>query len=135
MIKSAGAVFAGFAAWSLLWIAGNAAARSVWPDAFDSTGMTTDNGLLVGFLIYSVVLSVVSGLLTGSVAGRSRIAHGSVTGLLLLVVGIGVQSSIWDAMPLWYHLPFLVAILPATLIGARLAGGGTASVAGKATPA
>lgn len=46
-----------------------------------------------------------------------------ILGVLLLVVGIAVQASYWDALPAWWHLTFLLAILPFALLGARLRGG------------
>ena len=49
------------------------------------------------------------------------LATSAVLGLLLLVVGVGVQAAMWNLMPLWYHLPFLALLLPATLAGAALA--------------
>jgi hypothetical protein len=48
---------------------------------------------------------------------------GLAAGALLLVVGIAVQVSYWDALPVWWHLAFLVSIVPFTLLGARLRGG------------
>lgn len=46
-----------------------------------------------------------------------------ILGVLLLVVGIVVQASYWNVLPVWWHLCFLVSILPFTLLGARLRGG------------
>lgn len=122
MLRSIGAVFTGFLAWSVLWLVGNNGAGAIWPDAFDADGLTTNTGILAGILGFSILLNFISGWLTARIAARSKFKHALVTGALLLLVGIAVQASVWDAMPLWYHVPFLAAIVPANLIGARMAG-------------
>jgi hypothetical protein len=49
-----------------------------------------------------------------------------VMGTLLLATGIAVQASVWNLMPVWYHVPFLVLVVPACILGARLVSGGRA---------
>jgi hypothetical protein len=41
-------------------------------------------------------------------------------GLILLGVGMFVQAQYWYLMPLWYHLAFLLLLVPACMIGSRL---------------
>ncbi len=43
-----------------------------------------------------------------------------VTAVLLLLTGIGVQSTVWHLMPLWYHATFLVLIVPVCVLAGRL---------------
>jgi hypothetical protein len=40
---------------------------------------------------------------------------------LLLATGLGVQSSAWSQLPVWYHLAFLALLIPGCLGGMRLA--------------
>ena len=72
-------------------------------------------------LILSMIYSVVSGWAAARIARERAFASSVALGVLLLVVGIGVQMQYWDVMPLWYHLLFLVALVPAVLLGYRLA--------------
>jgi hypothetical protein len=67
-----------------------------------------------------MVYSVISGWTTARIAPAKAFASSVVLGILLLVVGIGVQIQFWDTMPLWYHLLFLGALVPAVLVGYRL---------------
>ncbi len=120
MLRSIGAVLVGFVGWSVLWLVGNIGIAAIQPDAFDANGLTSNVGILVIILGFSILLSVISGALTARIAAKSHIKHTLVTGVLLLLVGVAVQVSVWDAMPIWYHLPFLAAIVPANLIGARM---------------
>lgn len=115
--RSIGVVLVGFIAWSILWLVSGQVAMNVAPDAYDETGMTSNAGILLTFLVLSVVFSIVSGWVTAALAADRGVAHGVWLGVLLLVFGLGVQISYWDAMPLWYHLPFLALLLPAAVLG------------------
>jgi hypothetical protein len=39
---------------------------------------------------------------------------------VLLLMGIGFEVSAWQLTPVWYHLVFLVLLVPAVLYGGRL---------------
>jgi hypothetical protein len=41
-------------------------------------------------------------------------------GILLIALFIPVHYSLWDRFPIWYHLTFLVSLLPLAILGARL---------------
>lgn len=41
-------------------------------------------------------------------------------GVLVLVVFLPVHYNLWHKFPIWYHLIFLLTIVPLVLIGARL---------------
>ena len=43
-----------------------------------------------------------------------------VLGIMLLAMFIPVHYGLWDKFPVWYHLTFLVSLLPLTLVGAAL---------------
>ena len=120
MLRSILAVAAGFALWTVLWLGSNGLTAAAAPDAFNPDGSTDAVGLLLLFLVLSVVFSVVSGYVTALVARRKEAQHALYLGLLLLAVGLFVQVQVWDLMPLWYHLLFLVLLVPAALVGGRL---------------
>jgi hypothetical protein len=42
-------------------------------------------------------------------------------GIVLLVAFIPVHARLWNSFPLWYHLFFLVTLVPFVLAGARFA--------------
>lgn len=116
-LRSAGAVIAGFATWTVLWLASNAGAAAAMPDAYDDKGLTTHSGILLFFLVASVVYSILAGWVTGAVAKGREIAHTVALGVIQTIVGVGVQMAYWDAMPLWYHIPFLALLLPGNVLG------------------
>ena len=120
MIRAVLGVIVGYLVWTALWLGGNsiffggAAAVVAAGQPFSATAP------LVGLLVLSIVCSLAAGLAAAAIAkGRARGALLALAGLLLLT-GVAVQSGVWALMPLWYHLTFLVLIVPATVLGGRL---------------
>ena len=62
-----------------------------------------------------------AGLATAKLAGAKASGAVVVMAVMLLVTGIGVQSTVWSLMPVWYHLAFLGLLVPVALVGGRLA--------------
>lgn len=118
MAKTILAVIVGFALWSVLWLAGGAALQKVFADVVSADGATSDPTALATILLLSVVCSFASGFVASVIAGPGRRTAGVSLGILLLAVGIMVQASAWSQLPVWYHLSFLVLLLPVTLMGA-----------------
>ncbi len=119
-------VVAGFVVWSVLWLGGNALIVSLAPDSVGDDGSVTDPVVVGGVLALSVFCSLLAGgvcrLAGGRGAGRGPLA----LGVVLLAVGTAVQAMSWDLMPVWFHVAFLLLLVPVTLIGARVAGGRSA---------
>jgi len=122
MLRSIFAVVAGFALWSTLWLGGDQVHRKVWPDAyppdFPQAPMTAVVPLLA-VLALSVVCSWLAGLVTARLAPAGRTGPVWVLALVLLGVGVAVQAGVWEALPLWYHVPFLALLVPVTWLGGR----------------
>ena len=38
---------------------------------------------------------------------------------VLVILGIGAETMSWGLLPVWYHLVFILLLVPATLLGAR----------------
>ena len=121
MIRAILAVIAGYAAWTVLWLGGNALLFGEAARVVGEGQAYTATGPLLGVIVLSIVCSIVAGVTAAKVAG-SR-AGGAVIAMaaLLLLTGTGVQSGVWSLMPVWYHLVFLALIVPVVLFGGRLA--------------
>ncbi len=121
MVKVVIAVVAGYAAWTVLWLGGNAALFAEAAEVVGAGEAYTEAGPLVGALVLSVVCSVVAGLLCAKLAGER--AKGALTTLaaLLLATGLGVQGGVWDLMPVWYHVTFLALLVPVVVVCGRAA--------------
>ena len=70
-------------------------------------------------LLMAIVTSVVAGAVTGGISRPSRWAP-LIVGSVVLVLFVPVHIAIWSKFPAWYHLTFLLTIIPAVLVGALL---------------
>ena len=70
-------------------------------------------------LLMAIVTSVAAGAVTGWISRSSRWAP-LVVGSVVLAMFLPVHIAIWSKFPVWYHLTFLLTIIPAVLVGALL---------------
>ena len=124
-------VFAGFIVWSVLWVGTHlllAALSPGWYGKIDSefqgdvakgVKSTVDSTVLILSLVRSIIFSIISGYAAAVIARESAITT-LILGVLLLIVGLWTQISYWNYMPLWYHIPFLVLLIPMTILGGKL---------------
>lgn len=124
MWRSVVSIVVAYAVWSAMWLALGAGLRALRPGDFDDERMTESAGMLLTFLGGSIVISLVSGFIAARIARRRVLRSALILGVLLLGTGIGVQTSVWASMPLWYHLGFLALLIPGVLLGAAMRPGG-----------
>ena len=77
-------------------------------------------GVLLSYIAYSVLISIVAGFVCGSIRKKSPMKTVWVYAVLLLVTGIAIEVASWELTPVWYHLVFLALIVPATVWGGVL---------------
>jgi len=70
-------------------------------------------------LLMAIVTSVVAGIVTASVS-RSRRWAPLIVGTVVLAMFVPLHIAIWSKFPVWYHLTFLLTIIPAMLVGGLL---------------
>ena len=123
-------IIAGFIVWSLLWVGSDAVFGVISPDwgkksadfqaaTENKMPFTLDSWIFIVLLIKSFIVSIISGLITAWIA-RENMKSTVGLGILLLVFGLFVQASLWNYMPLWYHIPFLLMLIPMTVLGGKL---------------
>jgi hypothetical protein len=115
------AVLAGAVVWAVLWVGGTKVVQMAVPTALPVGQPVTDSGVLVGLIIYSVVLSILAGYVTARVAASAATPAVRGLAILQLLLGVGIEASAWSLTPVWYHVVFLLLLVPATLYGGRLA--------------
>ena len=120
MLRNIVAVIAGFAVWSVLWLGSNFIIKRAMPHAFGDDGSVDSASILAGMIVLSSVYSVIAGYTTASLARGNRMKPAFALGIVQLVIGIFVQSMYWHVIPIWYHLTFLVLLIPGILLGARV---------------
>ena len=113
-------VIVGFILWSVLWLSLNQMLLLVGVMSPNVTEPLTNAKPLLLLLVGSVLISLISGYVTARIAGRAWALPAAALGVLLLATGVFVQLKLWYLIPLWYHLGFLILLIPMTLLGARM---------------
>jgi hypothetical protein len=130
MLRIVLGVIAGFIAWSVLWIGSDQALISFAPwygihqldfqiAMFNQTSFTADTAILLMHLIRAVIISIMAGFISAVVADENRKAPLGL-GTLLLIAGVFVEAMAWNYLPIWYHLVFLVLLIPMTILGGKM---------------
>jgi len=121
MAKSTLGTVAGLAAWLIVVSVAGAIMRASWP-AYSSVAdaMTFTLAMLAARLSISFAATLAAGAVTASIVPRSTRAR-LMPGVLLLVAFIPVHIMLWDKFPLWYHLTFLLSLVPLTYLGGTIA--------------
>ncbi|MEZ4713470.1 MAG: hypothetical protein R3A44_40155 [Caldilineaceae bacterium] len=118
MLRNTIAVMAGFVVWASLFIS----SKSLLTAGITNTlnGAFPKPGMLVFIIVLSVIFSVIAGLITARVANVSPTIPTLILGLTLLTAAFVKQIQFWDMLPVWYHLSFLLLLMPGVFMGARL---------------
>ena len=128
MAKRILGVVAGLAMWIAIVMAVGTIMRLSWPAyANVADAMTFTLPMLIARLSISAVATLAAGMVTAVIAQPSKLVS-LMPGLLLLIVFIPVHASLWDRFPVWYHLTFLVPLVPLTYLGGMVVGTGRALV-------
>jgi hypothetical protein len=78
----------------------------------------------LGMLVLRLVIAAVTSLIAGAAAAwiaPSRPLVPVLIGATLLVAFIPIHVRLFSLFPLWYHLVFLVTLIPLVMLGARMA--------------
>ena len=123
MGRAIGGVVAAFVLWTVLWLGFGAAAQAALPGIIDPEQPITHTGVLLGYVTYSVIISIVAGFVCAAIRKESPLKTVWVFAVVLLATGIVIEVSYWELTPVWYHLVFLALLLPATVWGGMLKAG------------
>jgi hypothetical protein len=106
----------------MLWLTYNALLKSTGMLPFDGTTRFDAPLPLLLLLVGSVVFSVFAGFVTAALVRDARSGLGGVTALAVLQLALGIfaEAQYWSLLPVWYHMLFLLALVPATVFGGRL---------------
>jgi len=122
MKRSIIACLAGLLTWIVVVSVINRVLRLVLPDysAAEHTLQFT-LGMKWARLLMAIVTSAAAGAVTGWISRRSRWAP-LIVGCVVLAMFLPLHIAVWSKLPAWYHLTFLLTIVPAVLVGALLPG-------------
>jgi hypothetical protein len=120
MTKATVGVAAGLAVWASVTTAAGLIMRASWPAyAAVADAMTFTLPMMLARLAIGALATLAMGLATSIVVRRSSAAP-LAAGILLLLAFIPVHISLWERFPIWYHLTFLLSLVPLSVVGGRI---------------
>ena len=120
MVKNIIGVVAGLAVWMIVATIAGVIMRVAWPAyASVASAMTFTLPMMIARLSIGAVATITMGIVT-AVITRSGIAR-LMPGVLMLVLFIPQHVMLWEKFPVWYHLTFLLYLVPLTSLGANFA--------------
>jgi hypothetical protein len=130
MARTTLGIVAGLAAWVAITSVAGVIMRGAWPQyASVADAMTFTLPMLCARLAIGAVAALAAGFIAAVIARKSLVAT-LMPGALLLVAFIPVHITLWDKFPLWYHLTFLVSLVPLTYAGGKLTEASARQIAG-----
>ena len=123
-------VIVGLAVWIAIVAVAGVAMRAAWPEyAAVADAMTFALPMMLARLSIGALATLVAGLVTTAISPQSMLAR-LMPGLILLVAFIPQHVMLWNTFPIWYHLTFLLSIVPLTYLGGVLMTGRRSHVLG-----
>jgi hypothetical protein len=129
MAKKILGIVAGLTVWMLIVGVVGAIMRVSWPAyANVADAMTFTLPMLFARLSISALATVAAGLVAATMVPNARLTR-LMPGVLLLIAFIPVHVMLWDKFPVWYHITFLLSLVPLTYLGSTMAGAGRVTMA------
>jgi hypothetical protein len=120
MLRSILAVIAGSITWMVTALGADSLLMNIFPQWYNGGGLVESIPVLLLSGFYALLFSVLGGYVTALIARRHELQHVSILGVLQLLMGIMATIKFWHTAPVWYHLTFLVLLVPANLLGGYL---------------
>src|SRR6478672_7221913 len=121
MSKKILGVVGGLIVWMIVVMVVGETIRRSWPAyANVADAMTFTLPMMIARLSIGALATLAAGLVTALVVPQSTMAK-LMPGVLLLIAFIPQHIMLWDKFPIWYHLTFLLSLVPLTWVGGALA--------------
>jgi hypothetical protein len=119
MLRTILAILAGLCAWFVVIFLAGLVLRATWPEFVAATPtMSYTLPMLFTRLGIGVLATLAGGAVAARIAKQPNAAM--LAGIALVVVFIPIHISLWDKFPIWYHLFFLLSLIPLSILGGRL---------------
>ena len=119
MWKAVVAVIVGLVVWIAIVIVAGSIMRSSWPAyASVADAMMFTLPMMLARLSIGAMATLAAGWVTAAVAPRPMLVR-LMPGLILLAAFIPQHIALWNIFPVWYHLTFLLSLVPLTYLGGR----------------
>ena len=120
ILKTIGAVIAALLTWFFVATVLNLALRAWWPHYHEAeTAFTFTLAMKIARLLLGAISTLGAGFMAAWI-DKGRMTAATLSGIVLLCLFVPGHYMIWYKFPVWYHLTFLLSLLPLTLLGAVL---------------
>ena len=117
LAKAVIGVVAGLAVWIAVVAVAGVIMRSSWPEyARVADAMTFTLPMMLARLSIGALATLAAGWITAAIAPRPMLVR-LMPGLILLLAFIPQHIALWNIFPVWYHLTFLLSLVPLTYLG------------------
>jgi hypothetical protein len=117
LVKNAIGVVAGLAVWIAVVAVAGLIMRSSWPAyARVADAMTFTLPMMLARLSIGALATLAAGWVTAALAPRPLLVR-VIPGIILLAAFIPQHIALWHTFPIWYHLTFLLSLVPLTYLG------------------
>jgi hypothetical protein len=117
MANSILSVVAGLVSWVVITTVAGLIMRGAWPEyAAVADAMTFTLPMMWARLSIGYLATVIAGCAAAIVARRPT-AAAVATGVILLALFVPQHILIWARFPVWYHLAFLLSLVPLAYLG------------------
>lgn len=121
-------VVAGLVGWVIVASVAGLFMRLSWPAYVSvASAMTFTLPMMIARLLIGALATLSMGFVTALITRSSTTRL--IAGVLLLIIFIPQHVMLWDQFPIWYHLTFLLSLVPLTYVGGQIAGVAAHSVA------
>ena len=120
MARAAFGAIAGFLVWMIVVTLSGFVLRGAWPAyAAVADAMTFTLPMMIARLSIGAMATVAAGWVAAIIARRSTLAA-LLPGIVLLAGFIPQHITLWEKFPVWYHLTFLLSLIPLAFLGGTL---------------
>ena len=128
MWRTIGGIVAGLVAWALVVTVLNFGLR-LWLPGYAQVehAMLFTFPMKIARLLMAAATSLVAGAVIRAVAPASRWTPW-IAGAVILALFLPSHVYLWPRFPVWYHLSFLVPLVPLVVLGAQLVPHGTSGL-------
>jgi hypothetical protein len=114
------AVVTGLVFWVVLATVAGRIMRASWPAyAAVADAMTFTLPMMFARLAIGAVATVAAGCVAARMARKPTFAS-TATGIVLLVLFVPQHIMLWARFPVWYHLTFLLTLVPLAALGGTI---------------
>ena len=114
-------VASGILFFALAVMAMSALAKELWPEYAAAVPNRAYTLAMLWSRLAAGTAATICAAWLAVMLGKQNLKIGLLIGVSLLAVSVPWHLNIWDKYPVWYHLTWFAIIIPAALLGGRLA--------------